>query len=37
MELKGMDIVAIIAGITFLVALGFAIYFKIQEKHEKKR
>lgn len=35
MELEGMDFVAIIAGVVFLMALGFAIYFNIQDKKEK--
>ncbi len=35
MTLQGMEGVALVAGATFLMALGFAIYFKIQERREK--
>ena len=35
MNFTGMDIIAIIAGLTFLVALGFLVYFRLQERHKK--
>lgn len=37
MELQPMDMVAIIAAVVFLVGLGFAVYFKIEDKKEEKR
>ncbi len=35
MEIKGMDIVVLMAAVIFIVALLFVIYFRIQEKHKK--
>jgi|GEM_PF-2682568 len=37
MEIYPTDVIAMVAGIAFIGALGFYIYFKIEDKKEEKK